>query len=434
MTPLLWLLLLLAALLLLAFFRAVEIAHASLRPAQLHRRAETGDAGAARLLEFLLHNEKLLGMAVIGSNLCWILAIACCCELEMLGGPVTGSLPGQLLLNMLLVAPFGVLLAVVLPEALARAQPDKTALRLETWLWRARWLFWPLVWLATRLSLFVANCLGCRLQTPQPRLQGNLYLSRDDLVTVAELVVEQGIVSAATGRMVEALFEIHSRPVSSCMIPLIDLRSLPETATVGDAESLAARCGFSRLPVYRDRPDNIVGLVDLRQILYAALPPETPLATFVLREILFVPGDRSIGSLLNELRARTPPLAFIVDEYGGIEGMATLSDLVEEVVGDFQDERLGSSFFEIAPGRFECAGRLDIHQFGQRLGGRHEFKGVSTVGGLVMKRLGRIPKPGDSIEVEGHRVTVLDMENRRVTWVGVGKVKKAASPAKGKTS
>jgi CBS domain containing-hemolysin-like protein len=169
-------------------------------------------------------------------------------------------------------------------------------------------------------------------------------VTRQDLQDVAELAQEQGVLSLSSGTMFRTVFELHQRPLSAVMIPLREVRSLPETATVRELEDLSVETGFTRFPVYRETPSRNSGLVDLRQVLAAqandaSVTPQTPVGRFVNTDVSKIRQDRPTGDVIHELHYRKPPLAMVVDESGQTVGMVTAEDLIEEVVGDLRDER-----------------------------------------------------------------------------------------------
>lgn len=399
-----------------AFISGTLAALASISPVRLQEEAGKGNRAAMRVQLLQRQPERLRAAAAIASTALLVLLAALAARLCLAVGVTAPEI--VLAVQVLLLAPLFSVFGFVLPEAVARRNADRLAPPLGRAFWRVQEWLAPLLWLYGRLNALAARMAG----------RGRPEASREDLFAVAELAVEQGVVSSSTGRMLEALFEINSRPVASVMVPLADVRCLPEDATVAAVQKLAAASGFSRFPVYRDRFENIIGIVELRRLFQAGLPPAEGIRNHLAADLLIVPENRSAGSLLNELRLRKLPMAFVIDEFGSALGMVTVSDLVEVIIGDVRDERVGGEVFEIAPGRFECSGRLGVRDFGRRLGLDLRHEGVETVGGLMMKLAGRIPRQGDKMVLGKHQVTVLEMEGRRVTWIGVMPVPVKSGP------
>jgi CBS domain containing-hemolysin-like protein len=205
------------------------------------------------------------------------------------------------------------------------------------------------------------------------------------------------------------------------MTPLVSVRSLPVTATIAEAEALVADCGHARFPVFADRVDEIVGTIDVRALLFrrsqdSQLTDQTGIAPFVERDALFVPESKSVVDLLSDLRYRKTHMMVVVDEHGGVTGIVTIRDLVEEIVGEIQDERdqPGTSIEQTGDETFECEGRLDVRELFEHLGISLESNGFETAAGLVLKLAGRIPREGETFAVDGYDATVLAMDRHRI--------------------
>jgi len=235
--------------------------------------------------------------------------------------------------------------------------------------------------------------------------------------------------------MIESVLELRDRPVSSVMVPLVNIASVPLGATVADLEREAARRPFSRFPVHEGRVDNIVGIVSTVDVLRAEAlgdPAATPIEPFVQREVAYVPETKPVGELLRELRYSSAPMAFVVEEHGGVVGLATVTDLVEEVVGRIRDARLEGPADLIARGSrvFECDGDMDVTELAELTGLAIRKEGFETVGGLVMKLTGHIPQAGDSVDFGPFRVEVLEASSRRVQRLRFTRVRGGGRPAR----
>jgi CBS domain containing-hemolysin-like protein len=222
--------------------------------------------------------------------------------------------------------------------------------------------------------------------------------------------------------MIQGVLELRDRPVSSVMVPLADMVSVPMEATVADLEQAAARRGFSRFPVYQGRVDNIVGIVSIVDVLRADLPSDpagVPIGPYVHREVTYVPETKPVGELLRELRYSPSPMAIVVEEHGGVVGLATVDDLVEEIIGRIRDERHDGPDGLIARDNvaFECDGRMPVDELAELTGLTIRKEGFETVAGLVMKLTGRIAQTGEVVEFGPFRIDVLDARPRRVRRV-----------------
>ncbi|HKG25798.1 MAG TPA: hemolysin family protein, partial [Thermomicrobiales bacterium] len=218
--------------------------------------------------------------------------------------------------------------------------------------------------------------------------------------------------------------------VRSVMIPRVDVRAIEGATSLGAAVDLFFSTGFSRLPVFRETPDDILGILHVKdtfRLLWTDQVAATKPAAEVLRPAYFVPESKPIDELLQELRDRSTHIAIIVDEYGGMAGLVTLEDLIEELVGEITDEfdPGHEPFREVTPGVIEVDGRVSVGDLLDRLDiERRQLEPfeAESVGGLIADRLGRIPETGDVVENGPLRLEVRAMDGYRVALVRVERI------------
>jgi len=395
-----------------AFFSGSETAITSMNKVLLRDRAEQGDRRARLIVRLFQRTERFLGTTLVGTNLAVVTSTTLA---ELLISRWTR--PGwESVTNTLVMTPLILLAGEMLPKSVARAYADRIAPALARPLRLAQWVLMPLVWMAGRLAGLIADRLG----SPDPAHRSG-FVTRDDLRTMAEIAAEDGVVDKTAGAMLQALFDLDRRPVSSVMTPLVEVRSLPVTATIQEVERLSVRTGLSRFPIFRDRVDNIVGVVDLRAVLCRNRNPsdsgaDRPLRPFVRTDVAFVPENKSAGSLLHELQYQDLPMAIVVDEHGGVVGIVTAEDLIEEIVGEIHDERdrPEKGITQVGETAYECDGRTELRELRERLGIEIEAGDFQTTAGLVLKLAGRIPRVGETFRLNGYEVEVLKIEGRRV--------------------
>jgi CBS domain containing-hemolysin-like protein len=213
--------------------------------------------------------------------------------------------------------------------------------------------------------------------------------------------------------------------VREVMVPLVDVVMLPETASLMDAVALVQQRGFSRLPVYADRETNITGVVTAMDVLRGGAA-----ATGVrelMRQPLYVPEPKRIDDLLREMQKGRVHLAVVVDEYGGATGIVTLEDVVEQIVGEIEDEhdRTLASVERLPDGSYWVAARTNIDELNEALDWNLPKRDYETIAGLVLSTLGRIPRTGEEFQVPGYTITVLEADNRRVIAVKIAATRPA---------
>jgi len=204
------------------------------------------------------------------------------------------------------------------------------------------------------------------------------------------------------------------------MTPRPDIIAISQEASLGDLRAMFREEQYSRVPVYGESLDNIVGIVFVKDLV--ALPPgaEPPITT-MMRSAYFVPESKRVSELLKEMQRRQAQMAIVVDEYGGTAGLVTVEDLLEEIVGEIRDEYdvESETVTEEAPGTFVFSGKVSVDEVRDRLGIEIEREGFETVGGFLLSHLGRMPYLGETFPVDGLSVEVLEVERRRITKVRV---------------
>ena len=204
------------------------------------------------------------------------------------------------------------------------------------------------------------------------------------------------------------------------MTPRPDIVAIRADASLQDLRALFREEQYSRMPVYRDNLDNIVGIVFVKDLV--ALPPDAePPLTTLMRSAYFVPESKRVSELLKEMQRRQVQMAIVVDEYGGTAGLVTVEDLLEEIVGEIRDEYdvESETVTDEGNGTFVFSGKVSVDEVRDRLDVEIEREGFETVGGFLLSHLGRMPYVGETFEVDGLSFEVLEVERRRITKVRV---------------
>jgi CBS domain containing-hemolysin-like protein len=238
-----------------------------------------------------------------------------------------------------------------------------------------------------------------------------------------------GDISDEEGReLLQSIVDFTERVVREVMTPRPDIVAIRQDAGLVDLRVLFREEQYSRMPVYRDTLDNVIGIVYVKDLV--ALPPgaEPPMTT-LMRSAYFVPESKRASELLKEMQRRQVQMAIVVDEYGGTAGLVTVEDLLEEIVGEIRDEYdvESDTVTEEAPGSFLFSGKVSVDEVRDRLGIEIEREGFETVGGFLLSHLGRMPYVGETFEVDGLSVEVMEVERRRIARVRVRR--RAASVA-----
>jgi CBS domain containing-hemolysin-like protein len=330
----------------------------------------------------------------------------------------------------LLMTPVVLIFGEVLPKALGRVHANKITLHAARPLHFFSILLAPLVWALTRAGHIITG------KAPESSVS---RVTRDDVKILAEIMAEQGMVGKESGEMLQNAMDLDQQPVETVMVPLIAMESLPDTATIGELMDTTARTGFTRLPVYARRVDRIIGVVSLKGIMKKVGDTfneeelrQQSIGPYITRNLHYVPENQTVRTLLDELRKRSQPIAFVVDEYGGMSGMVSIEDLLEEIVGRLNDDKTIShekdNFKRLSPTVFTCSGRMEIRLLEEYLGMEINNIGFETAAGLVLKLAGRIPDAGDKFTWRNLTITVLEVVESRIVKLEFAKNNKKENP------
>ena len=255
---------------------------------------------------------------------------------------------------------------------------------------------------------------------------GGRRSSLESLHNMLQLAGKRGLVDPETLRMMAGALRIADRQVRDIMVPRIHMHMLRENASTEEWLKVVADSGHSRFPVLRQDSDQVMGILLAKDLLTLAAAGENHAwgARDRIRAACFVPESKRLNSLLREFRESRNHMAIVVDEYGGIAGLVTIEDIIEEIVGEIEDEHDREAETHIRSNGnnyFEIDGLTPIEEFNEYFDTQLQDGDYDTVGGLVLKQFDRMPKTGESFELDGLRFEVLNADKRRVKRVGLSR-------------
>jgi len=404
----------LVASLLAAIMSAEEAAGALLSPSRLMRLAETELAGAQALSELFSNPQRLRAATALTSGAAYA-AVGVTSSVFLIDSVKLVPLPGVLLGGFLsIVIVFS--LVQTLPRTIAVQNPEDVALGLA-----------PIV---TRIVAVLRLPLSL-LEWPWRRLVGLVikdrvvrlaWQSEPDARTINS-DDPQSEFEVAEEALLVAVSDFTEKVVREIMVPRTDMTCLPDSATAQDAVDIIQRHGYSRLPLYHETLDDIRGVVYAKDLLPAILKDPTVAPATLARNAYFVPETKPVQQLLLEMRDRTH-IAIVADEYGGTAGLVTIEDLLEEIVGEIQDEYDWEKPLvdELADGSYRVDARLPVDDLNEMFGTAVESES-DTVGGVVIEVAGRIPEVGDEVVIEGLKFRVTEVQGTRIRQLVVESVK-----------
>ena len=396
-------------------FVAAEIALISLRESQIKQLAGRGRRGA-KVAEVASNPNRLLAALQVGVTVTGFLSAALGAEklgvyvipwLEDLGLATKSATTTSLIGVTLIIAYFSLVFGELVPKRLALYRTEAIALASADIVKVLTNLFRPIVWVLSHSTNLVVRLFG--LDPKEQRAQ----ISEEELL---DLVAGHAALTDEERDIVEEVFNASERQVHEVMVPRTEVDFIDASLTVGKAIALAIEKAHSRYPVVRGSSDEVIGFIHVRDLLDTSLATNNAKIQELARNIMFLPGTKGILPALTEMRNQRQHLAIVLDEYGGTDGIVTLEDLVETLIGDIRDE-YDSDETEVSQesrtGDFEVEGLISLEDLLEETGVELPDGPYETAGGFVMHYLGRIPVESDVVGVNGLRITVLSMEGKR---------------------
>lgn len=310
-----------------------------------------------------------------------------------------------------------VVIGELAPKSIALQSTERVALivaRPTVW---TEWLFKPAIWVLNGAGNGLLRVAGVR-----PAAGHELVHSVDELKMLVTASAESGVVELDEEEMLHAVFDFSDTLVRQVMVPRTEMVAVPADATLESLKDIAIQNPYTKLPVYEDSLDHVIGVVHLKDVLRAMYGKRAGAKTArdLMRETIFVPETARIGTLLKRFRVRQQHLAIVLDEYGGTAGVVTLEDLLEEIVGEVSDPFDAEPEIQaMADGSSLIDGLTLIDEVNEHFGLHLADQDYDTIAGFVLGRLSRMAEVGDSIDVEGARFRVEAMDGRRIARVSL---------------
>jgi putative hemolysin len=407
-----------------AVFVAAEIALVTVRRSRLQQRVDEGDRAAAHVLRLRADPSRFLAVIQLGITFIGFLAAAfagasIATGLETLLHPTLGESAGvvALLVVTLAVSLVTIVFGELVPKRLGLAHAERLSRLFVRPVEALGVVLAPLVWALTKATNGVSRLLGIRDVDED-------QLTSEEIRILVERGGEQGVLEAEEEQMIGAVLELGQSRVHEVMIPRIAIVGLPESASLDQIVDTIVGEGHSRIPVYEETIDNIVGILYAKDLLpYLKGVDSPPPVRALVRTPLFVPESMLVDDLLHSLQRRKVHIAIVLDEYGGTAGLVTIEDLIEEIVGDIQDEYDVEEpmLVPLSDDEVRVDGRASVDDLAEHFdlvldeADREEY---DTVGGLIYHRIGGVPKVGDRVDVMGRlTLTVEATDGRRVSKV-----------------
>lgn len=393
------------------FFAASEIAFVSVNRIRIKHEAESGSLPAKKIELLLSSPEKLFGTCSLGINLSVVT-----------GTSVVTSLLVVRYENMadfyatLIMAPLSIILAEIIPKSIFQHRADFFA-RLSIYPLRiAMLVLYPFVIVTSHITNFILRVFM------RERRFRNRIITREEIRHLIRMGERKLGLNIEERKMIHKIFSFKEITVEECMVPLINLVTIEENSTIEMARKRIEDTNYSRIPVFRDRIYNICGILNASDLLRSS---EEDTLKSLVKPVYYTPKIKKISELLKELQVAGLQMAVVVDEYGGTIGMVTIEDMLEEIVGEIEDEHdAGERLYEAnSDGAYIINAKMEIDTINEHLPFKIPKGDYETLAGFLLNQFQRIPKPGDIIECEGVIFRIIDSDERSIKRVEVARKK-----------
>ncbi|MGK2905639.1 MAG: HlyC/CorC family transporter [Desulfuromonadales bacterium] len=389
-----------------AFFSGSETALMSMDRLRVKYLAEKDRPGARKLATMLESPERLLSAILVGNNVVNIMVSVFATTLFIDFFGERGEL-----MTILVLTPVLLIFSEVCPKTYAANSPEKLAFLVLHPIRIFMWVLRPITWLVSGVSRLLNLFLSAEAKRP--------LISEDEIRSIIQLGEHAGVVAKDQRRMLHSVFDLSEIRVRDVMVPRTEVVGIEAGASFATVAKMAAQSRHSRFPVYDGDLDRVVGIIHSKEMLNYLDRPEEFSLTQLARPPYFVPEAKPIESLLQAFRRKHLHLAVVVDEYGGVEGICTLEDIVEEIVGEIQDEFDEDEILvtPLSSDLYLIDGSATLRYINRRFELKLSEEHVNTLAGFMLHSLGSMPEVGDVCEAEGVRFTVRMVEDRRIEQI-----------------
>ncbi len=412
----LYLVLICICLLLSAFFSSSETAFIALQKVRVKHQVSTGVTGAARVAKIMERPGKFLATILLGNNLVNTAAAALGTALAVsLWGPARGLLIATVGVTVLLLV-----LGETIPKTIAAHHAERVSLLYIRPIEVISWVLSPPAVALARLGGWSSRLIGGDEIS-------RALVSEEEIRTIISVGRDEGVVEESEADMLHKVFEFGDRQVREVMTPRPDIIWVERDAKLTDFLAIYSEFPHSRFPVYKENIDQVEGLISIKDVLMAeaeqALQREGAIGDLV-RPAYFVPETKLIGELFTEMQSLGYQMAMVIDEYGGIAGMVTLEQLIEEIVGEVRDELVKETkeYEVVSEHVFEVDGSMRPDEVNEELGLQLPSGDYETVAGFVLDLLGHIPDEGEQVRYADLRLVVTKMRDMRIEKILIERV------------
>ncbi len=387
-----------------AFFSSAETALSSVNRVRMIRMAEDGDKAAKRVLSLVDRFDDTLSTILVGNNIVNIgsATVSTAIATSIFSGG-TGLLVSTFATTVIILI-FG----EILPKSLAKEFAEKYSLLISGILVFLVKVLKPVTLIFTGLKKLTLRMIGMKDKEPS--------VTEEELKVLVDMGEEEGVLGETEAELVHSAFAFNDITVDDVLTPRIDILAVDIDDSLDEIKDTIFSGGHSRLPVYKDSIDNVIGVLSERDFLRSMMGDEVTDIRSLIRPLTFVSPQTKLIELLPILQQKQSHMAVVLDEFGGTAGLVTLEDMLEELVGDIWDEHDESVVYlrRLREGVYECMADMDVDEFAEEMGIAEPDVDSNTMGGWFVELLGDIPEKGAQVTYQDMTFTVLHVEKRRV--------------------
>ena len=404
------LLVLIVLLALSAFFSSSETALTTVNKIRIRTLADAGDPKAIILSKVIEEQGKMLSAILIGNNIVNLTASSLMTTLtiSLFGDRAVGVATGILTL---LILVFG----EITPKTLSTISAESIALKNAKIIYGLMVVLTPVIYVVNQLSLGVLLLLRI---DPNAKRDS---ITEDELRTIVEVSHEEGVIESEEKKMINNVFDFGDSVAKDIMVPRIDMTLVEVNATYQELLDIFREEKYTRIPVFEENTDNVVGIINVKDLLLIDNHEEFHIRDY-LREPLYTYEYKKTAELMVEMRKTFNNIVIVLDEYGATAGLITLEDMLEEIVGEIRDEYdedEEKSLVEMAPGEYSVEGAMKLDDLNDRLGLELESEDYDSVGGLVIGLLDHLPEEGEEVTDNGIRFVVESVDKNRIDRIKI---------------
>lgn len=394
-----------------AFFSGSEMVLIASNKLKLRQEIAKGTKGARLALNMINNQQWFLATTSTGTNMFVIISSVIAATyfhhfFGIYGEPLT----------IIIMAPVLLMFGEIIPRTIFRQNATKIAPKIAKTLWIASRIISPVTYLVFWASRLFYGRSG------REAFKKQHLITREDLALILRVSGEESDLQKKEKKLIRRVFHLAESDVADVMVPLVNVTAIPDTATVRDAIKIIDRTGYSKLPVFKDRIDNLTGVIFARDLL--DVPDILAKTGQFMRKAVFMPELKRADDLLLWFQKTHNSIAIVVDEYGGSVGIITLEDILEEVVGEIRDEYDSETgqFVSLGKNRFLVNAAMEIEHANEKMNLNLPKEDYETIGGFLLKQTGKIPKKGETIIYKNVKYTVMQSSNRAINKILVEKV------------